>query len=182
MIIVKAFEDGFICRGYKYLGIGEKNVTDRANCARNGFHGAENPLDCAAHYRGIKNTVYCLCEASGDIDEDSVDSKITCTELTILRVLTMEEFVALSLCYIIEHPQRPDSSVLCRDIGRASNGFCVVRGKAPRASGGIGDVLGFCVERPDSNEIEMVSLILVDGETIKPHVDYGPDGVEIKGD
>ena len=129
MIIVKAFEPGFICRGYQYKGIGEKNVTDEANCVRNGFHGAENPLDCAAHYRNVKNPVYCLCEAGGDMDEDSVDSKITCTELTILRVLTLEEFVVLSLCYITENPNRPDSSALCRESGEAHNGFCVVRGK-----------------------------------------------------
>ena len=44
MIAYKGFEKGLTCRDYQFrMGL---NVTDKANCAQNGFHCAENPLDC----------------------------------------------------------------------------------------------------------------------------------------
>ena len=44
MIAYKGFNKGLVCRGYQFSN-GE-NITDEANCAKNGFHSAENPLDC----------------------------------------------------------------------------------------------------------------------------------------
>ena len=44
MIAYKGFNKGLICRGYQFQP-GE-NITEEANCAQNGFHSAENPLDC----------------------------------------------------------------------------------------------------------------------------------------
>ena len=38
----KAFDIGLKCRGYQFVA--GLNVTDQANCVRNGFHCAENPL------------------------------------------------------------------------------------------------------------------------------------------
>ena len=46
MIAYKGFEHGLICRGYRFvMGL---NRTGKANCRKNGFHCAENPLDCVA--------------------------------------------------------------------------------------------------------------------------------------
>ena len=56
MIAYKGFNKGFICRGYQFSQ-GE-NVTEEANCAKNGFHSAENPLDCITYYGNIKDSVY----------------------------------------------------------------------------------------------------------------------------
>ena len=39
----KAFDIGLSCRGYQFVE--GKNVTDQANCVKNGFHCVENPLD-----------------------------------------------------------------------------------------------------------------------------------------
>lgn len=40
MIAYKGFEKGLICLGYHFqMGM---NITDKANCAANGFHCAEN--------------------------------------------------------------------------------------------------------------------------------------------
>ena len=44
MIACKAFNPGLVCLGYQFV-MG-KNVTDKANCRQNGFHCAEDPLDC----------------------------------------------------------------------------------------------------------------------------------------
>lgn len=47
MYAYKGFEPDLSCRGYRFV-MG-KNVTPEANCASNGFHCAENPLDCLSY-------------------------------------------------------------------------------------------------------------------------------------
>ena len=70
MIAYKGFGPGLICRGYRFqMG---KNVTEQANCAENGFHCAENPLDCLYYYSDMKQFEYYLVDAGGDVDEDPV--------------------------------------------------------------------------------------------------------------
>lgn len=49
MYAYKGFEPDLSCRGYRFV-MG-KNVTPEANCASNGFHCAENPLDCLSYYK-----------------------------------------------------------------------------------------------------------------------------------
>ena len=54
MLAYKGFDKGLICRDYQFNpGL---NVTEKANCAKNGFHCAENPLDCFNYYPNIKNS------------------------------------------------------------------------------------------------------------------------------
>ena len=44
MIAYKGFRPGMICIDYQFqMGL---NVTEKANCRQNGFHCAEDPLDC----------------------------------------------------------------------------------------------------------------------------------------
>ena len=52
MIAYKGFEPGLICRGYHFvMGL---NITDKANCRANGFHCAEDPLDCLTYYSNME--------------------------------------------------------------------------------------------------------------------------------
>ena len=54
MIAYKGCHRGLICRDYQFvMGL---NVTDKANCAANGFHCAENPLDCLSYYPNIEQS------------------------------------------------------------------------------------------------------------------------------
>lgn len=90
MIAYKGFNLGLICRGYQFtMG---RNTTAEANCAHNGFHCAEDPLDCLCYYSDMDRSEYYLVQPGGDIDEDEDDSKIACTELTIIKKLERKEF------------------------------------------------------------------------------------------
>ena len=56
MLAYKGFGPGQNCRGYSFLlGL---NVTDKANCRENGFHCAENPLDCLSYYPDMEKSEY----------------------------------------------------------------------------------------------------------------------------
>lgn len=167
----KGFEPGLICRGYQFVvGL---NVTEQANCAANGFHCAEDPLDCLTYYSCMEHSEYCIVRPGGDVDEDDKDSKIACTELTILKKLEREEFFLHALAYIADHPKRRWSSHVERDCGEASMGYVVVRGPDPVAKGKRGDILAFAKETTDGEQILQIALVRVDGKKIRPNTWYG---------
>lgn len=104
MKVFKMFNKDLTCRGYQFKpGL---NTCEEANCVQNGFHAAENPLDCLSYYDWDESVCW-ICEAGGDIDEDGRDSKISCTELTLLTELNLQEYVKAAADYMYRHPLRP---------------------------------------------------------------------------
>ena len=83
MIAYKGMCPGMVCLGYQLkMGL---NVTEQANCQANGFHCAANPMDCLRYYGDFQNSEYYLVRPCGDLDEDAVDSRISCTQLWVRR-------------------------------------------------------------------------------------------------
>lgn len=170
----KAFKPGFVCRGVAFKPIGEKNVTEAANCAKNGWHCAENPADCLRYYPDINTSLYCLVAVEGDTDEDANDSKISCTELTILRELSLPDYFLHILIYMAKHPSVP-CSITQNGRGDAGHkGYAVVRGLRPYAKGGLGDILAMA--REENDEIVQIAVHVVDGATIPAHTYIDIDG------
>lgn len=173
MIAYKGFEPGLICRGYHFvMGL---NITDKANCRENGFHCAEDPLDCLTYYSNLAHSEYCLVNAGGDVDEDEHDSKISCTELTVLHKLSRTEFFLHALAFMVDHPKRKWNSKVKEEIGEASGGYAVVRGIDPRARGQMNDVLALAKEDPQTGKIIQVGLTQVDGIKVLPGKWYDID-------
>lgn len=170
MIAYKGFEPGLVCRDYQFhLGL---NKTDKANCKANGFHCAENPLDCLSYYGDIDRSEYYIVDAGGDIDEDGDDTKIACTELTIIKRLTREDFFLHALAFMSDHPSREMSSHAIRDKAKACSGYAVVRGLDPLACGAkVGDILAIAKEEPGGRIVQL-ALFRVDGEKVRPGVWY----------
>jgi len=176
MIAYKAFETGLICRGYQFvMGL---NITEEANCVRNGFHSAENPLDCLSYYPNMDKSEYCVVDARGDINEDGRDSKIASTELFIIKKLSREEFFLHALAYMYDHPLLAWSDHVKKERAKAHNGYAVVRGLDPIAQGEAGDILAFAKEDANSRTISQIALSRVDGKKILPGVWYGADLTE----
>ena len=176
MIAYKAFKPGLICRGYQFvMGL---NVTDKANCAANGFHCAENPLDCLSYYPNMDESEYYVVDARGDINEDGRDSKIACTELIIIKKLTKEEFFLHGLAYMADHPLMKWGPRVTQNRANAKDGFAVVRGIDPMACGEMGDILAFAKEDPARGKVTQIAITRVDGEMVLPGVWYGADLTE----
>lgn len=175
----KGFNPDLTCTSggntYQYQ-LGIWNEEPEANCAHNGFHCAENPLDCLSYYPDWRKAVYYLVLADGDIDEDARDSKISCTRMKLVKQLTLGEYVAHSLRFIYNHPVRGSYGRVSVNRGTADRGFVIVRGKDPEAKGKKGDLLGFAKESKDSGEIIELGLHLVDGKEIKPDTWYDVTG------
>lgn len=162
---------GLVCLGYQFkMGL---NVTEKANCRANGFHCAENPLDCLSYYPDMNMSEYYIVDAGGDIDEDGDDSKIACTELTIIKKLTREQFFLHGLAYMADHPLQKWNYRVTKDRAKAENGYVIVRGIDPAACGAMGDILAFAKENATGNKITQVALAQVDGEKVLPGIWYG---------
>ncbi len=171
MIAYKGFNSDLTCRGYQFvMGM---NVTDKANCAQNGFHCAENPLDCLTYYPSLYSSIYCIVDAGGDIDEDNNDSKISCTELNVVKILSLEEFFLHCLAFMVDHPKREASNRVSNEQGTAGNGYAVVRGLDPIAKGEkIGDILAFAKNSAKDSKIEKIAVVKVDGKNVLPNIWY----------
>lgn len=176
MIAYKGFEHGLVCRGYRFvMGL---NKTEKANCRENGFHCAENPLDCLTYYPDMERAEYYIVNAGGDIDEDGSDTKISCTELTVVKRLTKMDFFLHCLAFMADHPFRKWSCHVSKDRAEACRGYAVVRGNDPAACGRCGDILAFAKEDPVDGHIIQVSLAQVDGSGIMENTWYGTDLAE----
>lgn len=183
MIVFKGFNKDLTCRDYQFH-TDKLNITDEANCRANGFHAAENPLDCLTYYPDMDKSVYWICTALGDINEDGDDSKISCTKLALIKELTLGEFVKESLKYMQAHPFRPWSNNVSEEKAVAAKHFAIARGKRPMAKGKIGTIIGLAQETSSSSNILATALFEVDGEKIKPDVWYDLYGrvVESEGE
>lgn len=177
-IAYKGFQPGLVCRGYQFqMGL---NVTDRANCGENGFHCAEDPMDCLTYYSCMERSEYYVVQPGGDVDEDQRDSKISCTELTILKKLEPMDFFLHALAYMVDHPLRTWGVHVTKDRGTACNGFTVVRGVDPVASGKKGDILALAKESADHTRVIQVAVARVDGKKVRASVWYDIDLKEKK--
>lgn len=177
MVAYKGFKKDLTCMGFQFQETGV-NRTEQANCQENGFHCAENPLDCLYYYRDWENSVYYLVEASGDLDEDRDDSKISCTRLRLLKRLELKDLLLHAAAYMAKYPKRRWNSFVCREEGTACQGFAVVRGKNPRASGKKGDILVLVQEEAADARIREVGIFLIDGKVYLPDTWYGVSGRE----
>lgn len=178
MIAYKGLNKDLTCIGYQFH-LNGVNVTEKANCRANGFHCAENPLDCLRYYPDWQNSVYYVVKAEGDLDEDGEDSKISCTHITLLKELSMQELLLHALAYMVRHPRRERHYLVQWEKGAVHNGFAVTRGKNPRASGKTGDILALAKEASDMAEIEEVALFMIDNETYLPDVLYDVNGRKV---
>lgn len=176
----KAFNKDMTCtlgKGRYQYRIGGTYLEDRAQAHQTGFHAAEYILDCLSYYN-FNSCRICEVEAAGDIDEDGSNTKIACTNLTILRELSKEEVILEAMRYLAHHPRFKDPEYVTRNEGKANKGLIIVRGKHPAAAGREGDILGLMEER--GGKLKAVAIYTVGRGEIEPGVYYDIDGKEVK--
>lgn len=176
VVAYKAFKRGLIAtRGAGEYQFKEGvNETERAHCVRYGFHCAEDPLDMFNYYTDSDDTEYRIVIASGDIHEDGSDSKISCTRLIIKQEISIEQVAAAALLYWQKHPARSRKSF------SIDGKFKMARGKNPKLRGKLGEWL--CFAEGDSQAINAIGMIYIDGIKFMPGIYYGIDGSKEESD
>lgn len=178
MIAFKGFNKDLICtmgKGQFQYEVGNTYTEDVAKCASTGFHCVEEPIEVLRWYKG-SGARYCIVDAGGDVHEDG-DDRISCTEMKIVREVTLRQLGMLECKWIMEHPERGNSRYVERNVGIAEeNGIVVVRGKNPRAAGALGATIFLLKEGKGGKEIEAAGAYEIDGEKYLPDVYYRVDG------
>lgn len=169
-------------RGIFQFEPGKTYKEENAKCANTGFHCAENILDCLNYYPDIDNSVYYIVEAAGDIHEDASDTRIACTEITLLKQLSVEEIVFYAMDFIIKHPKRAMNRRVKIGIGESKREhFVIVRGKNPKAKGEQGDFLALLKEDEETTDIVEAAIYTVGkGNTLKERTYYDVTGKEVQ--
>ena len=187
MIAYKGFNKDLTCTlgkgAYQYKP-GETVREEQSKTASTGFHCTENPLECFYWYPLGQGNRYWMVEAAGSLDECGDDAKIACTEIPLLKELTIPEMAAEAMAYMIRHPVRAwETSGRLLEVkrdkaeGAGPGSIAIARGKDPKAKGKAGSVIGLLAEN-DSGEIISAKLFRIDG-TWKENTWYAINGWEL---
>lgn len=170
----KMTDPGLRCRGYQFK-TEVVNRCDAATCVREGFHAAENPLDCFSYYHSFENSEFWLCLADGEVHEELTDTKLSCTELIFVKRLKLFEVVTFACQYILHHPKRGLSNRVKKDTGQTdSNGYVIVIGKDPLGGCAVGGkAIGLV--RTDERGIPVEFAVLT-GDAIEEGNVYNMEG------
>lgn len=158
--------------------LGVPATAEGSKCGSTGLHACEYVLDCTGYYGlGCGNRFF-LAEAAGDIAEDGVNTRIACTELTLVQELTSREIAAHAVLYMVKHPRRGGWQKAGRHlmaaegsaIAEAPGAIAIARGAEPFAKGPAGSHLGLVVEGRDG--ITDARILTVGRRGIKPGTWY----------
>ena len=178
----KAFNENMTCtlgKGVYQYQEGRTYREDKAQAHETGFHCASYILDCFSYYPKSSSTIVCPVEASGDIDEDGSNTKISCTVITIGKRLSCEGIVLEAIRYIAKHPRFKDKHIH-ENKGR-DDYFCIVRGTNPIAAGSKGTVLGLIKENM-RHKIQALAIYKIDGTILKAGHYYDINGEEVQNE
>ena len=176
MLAYKGFREDLTCtfgRGAFQYQVGQIITSEGSKAQHTGLHCAENPVECLRWYPLGSGNRYFLVEAAGSIDElGGTDTQLACTEMTLLKELSLKEFAGHAMMYIVKHPLRDwkcDRRMIqiAEDEAEADeNSIAIARGPHPKVKGKRGAVLGLI--RDNGGLIEDAKLFTVEGE-------IGPD-------
>lgn len=180
MLAYKGFREDLSCTygtGRFQYQVGQKITSDGSKAQRTGLHCAENPVECLRWYPLGENNRYFLVEAAGSIDElGGTDTQLACTEMTLVKELSLKEFAGHAMMYMVKHPLRTwtcDRKMLqiAEDEAEADKegSVAIARGPHPKVRGKQGTVLGLI--RDNGGLIEDAKLFTVEGE-IEPDTWY----------
>ena len=177
---VKGFDLNLKCRDYQFE-VGKTHKEKSAKCCKSGFHFCENPLDVFGYYPPGESR-FCIVEGSGDIDREGDDSKVSCTELKVVREIQPFEFADLAKEYILKNVTDEKSNTgnysSSSNTGNyssssvsGSESVAIVTGYQGKAKGALGCWI-VLTERNSEMEILDIRAVKVDGDSIKADTYY----------
>jgi hypothetical protein len=126
------------CLGYSFKVGNTYKHEGAVKCCESGFHACENPMDCQG-YHGIYDGRFFVVDCRGIIDKTK--DKLACSEIEIIRELTLKEYISECFDYTFK-------MVNSNDIDSGGNARLASSGDGARlASSGDGAVvagIGYC--------------------------------------
>ena len=136
---------------YQYATSGTY-IEPECKARHNGFHFVEYAPDCLEFY-GLRNgNRYFLINAGGDINEEQ-GKVCSCTEMTLVQELTMEQFVIKTMEYMVRNPRMDwereiRMCQIARDkaVAERAGAIAIARGVHPEVAAVKGSYLGLVQE------------------------------------
>jgi len=168
-------------KGVYKFEIGKTYREEEGKTGRNGFHCCENPFECLGHYPLNNGNRFVQVEASGSIDEDDSE-RIACTELTLIKELTVKEFAWYGMKYIIDHPAREKWKQYKSGVRVEENEIDldkkdqigIARGANAKVKGFIGQILGL-IKESEPGCIVAAKLFTVSSDTAEKWISLNDD-------
>lgn len=131
---------------------GSTMTEESSKTGQSGYHCCDHPFGCLDYYGWNGQNRFFKVEASGDINEDG-KGRIACTQITLLKELSLQEMAVEEMIYMIKHPDRDGwecdhhMASVVKDRGNCKDGGAmIVRGERPRVKGPAGSFIGFLID------------------------------------
>lgn len=132
---------------------GQTYIEEKSKTRSTGFHCAEYIFDCMNWYGMDGENRFFTVEAEGSIDEESGSSMVVCTQITLLKELTVKEIAGHAMMYMVRHPLRCwkakyENAIAEKDKAEARRrrSIAIARGAHPKVKGVEGSILGLVLE------------------------------------
>ncbi len=161
-------------KGTILFEVGKTYTEERSKTVAAGFHCCENPFECLSYYN-LGEDRFFMVDARGDIDEDE-NERVACTEIEILKELTVKELILAGLNYMVSHQKREGwektkgGVKIAKDVASAPL-VAIARGRNPVASSQEGGYIAL-VGEDVNGYIWAVRMKKIDGKTYKPGIMY----------
>ena len=119
----KGLDKDFKCRGLQYVVGGTQEIQEKPiRCGEKGFHSCENALDIFGYYDPA-NSRFAECEADGEVDKGTDDTKIATSKITIKAEINLFGIIKAGTEYILSKVNWKDSPAT--NTGNRSAAFWV---------------------------------------------------------
>ena len=98
-IAYKAFDKNMQCRGFQFEVGAHYEHNGKVEPCKSGFHACKNPLDVWNYYP--INSRYAIVEIAGDVVDSGSDSKVACSNISIVQEITLIELINHSVKYML---------------------------------------------------------------------------------
>ena len=184
----KAFDKDLKCRGFKFE-IGKSYHEKKVSVCESGFHSCENPFDVLNYYN-LTECRFAEVDVFGKIEKHKDDSKIASSDITIVRELTLSEFISVVWDYIYNNSKDGVASGIRSQLAASGDGSQLAASgdgskleitgqNSVAANIGVGGKIKASkgtwitlAEYDDNNICVYVKSAKVDGELIKADVWY----------
>lgn len=143
-------------------------MEESSKTGQSGYHCCDHPFGCLDYYGWNGQNRFFKVEASGDINEDG-KGRIACTEITLLKELSLAEMAMEEMAYMVEHPDRDgwecshNMAHVVKDEGACTDGgIMIVRGENPRVSGVEGSIVGLLKDEGGMITMARLSILVND--------------------
>lgn len=90
--------------------------------------------------------------------------KSPATKMRLLKKIELRSLLLHGSCLHVEISKPEMEFPCCKRKRDQRNGFCIVRGKDPKAKGQKGDLLLLLKEQPGNSQILEIGVICIDGQ------------------